>query len=120
MSSYHAPKRTFIGPPGATGPDPGIVIHEDRGDGTARCAIGTQMGASKPFLVRPGGVEDVWVPLGPGLVSCLLCAESLADAERGGGRRPKQAPADSTQRPLSERTPRTNRSLLGDLPWRRP
>ena len=76
------------------------------------------MGITKPFIVSADGVVHEWVPLDPGLVDCQLCAGVEADA----GARPQRARADSTARPLSERTPRRmDRSRLGlDLPWRNP
>ena len=118
--SYHASKRVVIGRPGTTDAThhPSVVIHEDRGDGTAACGVGSQMGITKPFIVSADGVVDEWVPLGPGLVDCQLCAWVKAEA----GTRPQRARADSTARRLSERTPRRmDRSRLGlDLPWRNP
>ena len=116
--SYHADKRVVIGPPGsaAVTDDLTVVIHEDRGDGTAACAVGSQMGITKPFIRSADGVVDEWIPLEPGLVDCQLCARARAEART----HPQRARTDGTARPLSERTPRRmDPSRLGlDLPWR--
>ena len=75
--AYHADKRVVLGLPGdaedavrrrAARHGGGVMTHEDRGDGTAACAVGTQMGRSKESRTSrdpSGWVREQWVPLGP-------------------------------------------------------
>jgi hypothetical protein len=111
---YRAQKRVVIGRRGQTEADVvGVAIHEDGGDGAAKCAVGTQMGKTKPFMRDPRtGQLDEWVPLGPGEVTCELCG-SAGDPVRGGSPKRRVAPRDSTAETLDERIARM-RAKRGD------
>jgi hypothetical protein len=58
--------------------DPGIDVrtHQDRGDGTALCAIGTLYPSLDSYEVHP-----------PGRVDCLLCGQSNTPEGRASARR---------------------------------
>lgn len=50
-----------------------VKVHQDRGDGTALCAVGTQHPDSSG-----------WEQLGPGDVDCELCAARLEEIRASG------------------------------------
>jgi hypothetical protein len=60
-----------------------VRIHQNRGGGTALCAVGTQY---------PDPTD--WHPKGPGEVECQLCAKSDTPEGRAGARAQKRLPAD--------------------------
>lgn len=81
MSYQHATCVELYGMQG--GPATHVQTHQDRGDGTALCAVGTQ-------YPNP----DDWRAVGRGEVNCLLCGQSNTPEGRAGARVQKGIPVD--------------------------
>ena len=87
MPRYQAERRVAIGwfeDDGTSRYAHDVRIHEDRGDGRAACAVGTQMGYTKPFQFE----GEQWITLGAGKVTCELCAVLTEDRTRRPGGAP--------------------------------
>ena len=93
MSYQHHDRVELYGLKGGIATD--VVQHQNRGDGTALCAVGTQY---------PNSEE--WRNIGPGEVTCELCGASNTPEGRASARRAKRVPDARIAESLDERIAR--------------
>ena len=93
MSYPHPDRVELYGLKGGIATD--VVQHQNRGDGTALCAVGTQY---------PNSEE--WRNIGPGEVTCELCGASNTPEGRASAKRTKRVPDPRMAESLDERIAR--------------